>query len=66
LEANELDIIICSGRVEKTGYAFLHDDMIVRIFSCSNYGGKMINPGCLVDIDSELKIKFHHWDAKKE
>lgn len=62
-EKNGLEAIIRSHEVRMEGYEEEHDGKCITVFSAPKYCDMTENKGAYINIGSDLKLKFHKFDA---
>ncbi|WPH04250.1 serine/threonine-protein phosphatase t [Acrodontium crateriforme] len=62
-EKNGLDAIIRSHEVRMEGYEEEHDGKCITVFSAPKYCDSTENKGAYINIESDLKLQFHKFDA---
>ncbi|KAK4580392.1 Palmitoyl-protein thioesterase 1 [Recurvomyces mirabilis] len=62
-EKNGLEAIIRSHEVRMEGYEVEHDGRCITVFSAPKYCDSTENKGAYINIESDLKLDFHKFDA---
>ncbi|KAJ9622383.1 Palmitoyl-protein thioesterase 1 [Taxawa tesnikishii (nom. ined.)] len=62
-ERNGLEAIIRSHEVRMEGYEVEHDGKCITVFSAPKYCDSTENKGAYINIESDLKLQFHKFDA---
>lgn len=62
-EANNLTAVIRSHEVRDEGYSVEHDGRLITVFSAPNYCDSQGNKGALVNIGSDMELKYKQFAA---
>ncbi|KAJ6237076.1 serine/threonine-protein phosphatase 5 [Anaeramoeba flamelloides] len=65
LQNNNLELIVRSHEAVEDGYEFMHENLILTIFSAANYRGDEENFGAVVKFNSNSEISFHQFESEE-
>ena len=61
----DLDLVCRAHQVMEDGFEFFADRKMVTVFSAPNYMGEFDNCGAIIEVDKDLRAKFHKFDPNR-